>query len=573
MKSKIKSVLVVGGGAVGWLTASALKKKHPDLDITLVESPKVPTLGVGESTIPPLKNIFDWIGVDEKQWLSACHGIHKYGNHFVGWNSERPCPTVHDHWNAKISEGYFYAFSYGTRSDSLRKSYLDGMTPDDFYRGNSGRRGVDTKAHDYFLHMIKSGRYPEDIAIAGLAQDQYFPAMNNRAARYDDDYPVIGHKYGYAWHIDAERLPGVIRDQIAKPAGVKHVVGHIEHVNKDTDGYIDGLILEEESGTVFQSIDSRTLTADLYVDCSGFAKLLMKTMDLEWINPRDDQLPTKSAWVAPIKYKDVYKEMKPYTQSYAQKSGWNFIITLFSRMGSGYIFDRDSEDPDVAREDFIKYWDGHEMIRDPRLIEWDQGYYDKAWEKNVVGIGMSQGFMDPMEANSIFVAQTGMQLLDQALNKYKDRVITDITKRSYSREISRINEHISDFIAFHFGMSKRKDTPFWRKCSELGEKYNHAERNWAEYRRANNNLGRNLYVDIQYSDQQLYYGHWNEDYCKLDIDEKLLPIAEAVYNYRKAKGQAVAEYAPHVYDWSRKHLHNGATHDEILQQALIERVR
>ena len=561
MKLDVKSILVVGGGAIGWLTATAMKKKHPDLDVTLVESPKVPILGVGESTIPPLKNLFDWIGIDENKWLSACHGIHKFGNHFVGWNTETPRLSVYDHWNAKKEDGIFYAFSYNTRSDSLRKSYMDGITSADYYRSNDGRRGVENKSHDYFLHLARSGKYPDNISLAGMAQDQYYPAMNNRSARYDDNYPVIGHDYGYAWHIDAERLPIVIRDQVAIPAGVNHISGHISDIRKDTDGYITSLLLE----------DGRELKADLFVDCSGFTKLLMKTMDVKWIKPKDDQLPTKSAWVAPVEYNDPHTEMKPYTQSYAQKAGWNFIITLFSRMGSGYIFDRDSEDVDVAREDFIKYWDTHKMIREPRLIEWEQGYYDKAWDKNVVGIGMTQGFMDPMEANSIFVAQTGMQLLDQALTKYKGRSVKESTKKAFSREMHRIQNHISDFIAFHFGMSHRKDTPFWRKMNAFGKKHNHAKRNWNEYRSANNNLGRNLYVDIQYADQQMYLGHWDDDYCKLDIDEKLLPVAEATYDYRVAKGKAIADYAPHVYDWTSKHLHGGATHTEVLQQALADR--
>lgn len=563
MKKEIKNILVVGGGAVGWLTASAIIKKHPDINVSLVESPKVPILGVGESTIPPLRNIFDWIGIDENKWLAQCHGLHKFGNQFVGWNSERPCPTVQDHWNASEEERIFYSFSYNTRSNSLRKSYMDGITPDDYYYNNDNRRGVNTKSHDYFLHMMLNGEYPLYKSLAGSAQDQYFPALNNRAARYDDGYPVIGHKYGHAWHIDAERLPGAVRDQVAIPSGVKHIVGHIENIKKDEDGYITELELE----------DKRKLKADLYVDCSGFTRLLTKTMGNQWVTFEGDQLPAHSAWVAPVKYNDPYKEMRPYTQSYAQKSGWNFIITLYSRMGSGYIFDRTEEDPDAARESFIKYWDSHELIREPRLIEWDQGYYSESWTKNVVGIGMTQGFVDPMEANSIFVAQTGMQLLDQALSKYKNRKIPDQTKKAFGRELKRIQNHIHDFIAFHFGLSKRQDTSFWRKVSANGIKYNHPQRNWNEYRRSNNNLGRNLYIDLQYSDQQIYFGHWDEEYCKLDIDEKMIPLAKSVYDYRQAKGKAIAQYAPNVYDWHRKHLHNGATHDEVLQQAQIDRIK
>lgn len=558
MKKEIKDILVVGGGAIGWLTAAALKKRHNNLNITLVESNKVPILGVGESTIPPLKNLFDWLEIDENEWLKNCHGLHKHGNLFTGWNTETPMPHVSHHWNANKKHKKFYSFAYTTRSNTLRKSYLDGITQKDYYYDNDGKFGIDCKEHDYWLELVQRGEFqPEDTDE--YTQDFYHPAMQNKSARYNDNFPVVGHQYSYAWHVDAERFPKMIRDMVALPEGVKWIEGHIVDIRKDEQGYVENLLLE----------DGRELEADLFLDCSGFNRILMKTMDVNW--KAVYQLPTQSAWVAPVKYKDPYKEMKPYTQSYAQKSGWNFIITLYSRMGSGYIFDGNIEDPDVAREDFIKYWDGYEFIRDPRLIQWDQGYYDSAWQNNVVGVGMAQGFMDPMEANSIFVAQSCIQLIDAALNKYHGRVIPEITKKSYSKEIQRIQNQISDFIAFHFGMSKRRDTPFWKKWGAYGELDDQVSRNWNEYRRSNNYLGRNLFIDIQYADQQLYLDRWDKNLCKLNIDESLLPLAKIDYEYRNKKGKAIAELAPHVYDWSKENLHNGATHEEVLQKALAER--
>ena len=352
----------------------------------------------------------------------------------------------------------------------------------------------------------------------------------------------------------AAGCPVIVKPALTTPLSCLLLVD----ILKDEDGYVNKLVLEKRG----------KVTSDLFIDCSGFHRLIMKTMAVDW-EPITQQ-PTQSAWVAPIKYNDPHKEMKPYTQSYAVKSGWNFIITLYSRMGSGYVFDSGSEDPDKAREDFIKYWDGYEFIRDPRLIQWEQGCYKSLWEKNVIGIGMAQGFIDPMEANIIFMAQTSLQLIDAALRKYKQRVVPHITKKSFSREIHRVRDQIDDFIAFHFGLSKRRDTPFWKKWGEYGLQYNQPIRNWDEYKRSNNFLGRSFFIDTQYADQQMYLNQ-EVNLSGLDIDPKLLPLAKIDYEYRQKKNKEIAKLAPNVYDWSRQYLHEGATSSEILEQALSER--
>lgn len=557
MKSVIKDVAIVGGGAIGWVTAAALKKKHPDLNITLVESDTIPPIGVGESLVPPFKDLLDWIGLDENEWLKATHGIHKFGNHFVGWNTEKPMTRAADHWNADKKDYHFYTFSYTPRSDVLKKNYLNGINSDDYYYDNNGSFGVDAKLHDYWLYMVNQGQFKTEDTDSYTA-DSYYLAMTNKAARWNSNDQIVDHDYPYAWHMDAERFPKLVRDKIAIPLGVDWINDHVVDILKDQDGYVDKLILEKRG----------EVTADLFIDCSGFHRLIMKTMDVEW-EPITQQ-PTQSAWVAPIKYNDPHNEMKPYTQSYAVKSGWNFIITLYSRMGSGYVFDSESEDPDKAREDFIKYWDGYEFIRDPRLIQWEQGCYKSLWEKNVVGIGMAQGFIDPMEANIIFMAQTSLQLIDAALRKYKQRVIPPITKKSFTKEIHRVRDQIDDFIAFHYGLSKRRDTPFWQKWGEYGLQNNQPTRNWNEYKRSNNYLGRSFFIDTQYADQQMYLDQ-EIDVSSLDIDPKLLPLAKIDYEYRRKKNQEIAKLAPNVYDWSRQYLHDGATHQEILEQALAER--
>lgn len=554
----MNKLLVLGGGVIGWFTAALLQKRHPNLKVTLIESPYVPILGVGESTIPQLGDMLNWLDIDEKTWMKNTHGIYKLGNHFVGWNSETPKPHVTDHWNAPLHEQQFYSFSFTMRDKVFKNSFYHKLTNEDFFYDNDGRFGVDHKSFDYWLELVKQGKYKWH-EVSEYCTEQYFPAMANKSPYDMEDNLSLGDYKSYAWHVDAERFPVMIRDMVALPKGVEWVEGHVENINKDEQGNITSLDLR----------DGGSFSADLYVDCTGFNRVLMKTMGTPWVGV--DQLPCQSAWVAPVKYNDPYKEMKPYTQSYAQDNGWNFIISLYSRMGSGYIFDTNSEDPDVAREKFIKYWDGYDFIRDPRQLKWDQGYYKDGWVNNVVGVGMGQGFIDPMEANSIYVAQSCIEMLDKVITKYEGREIPTKAKKGYSRHIQKLENQISDFISYHFTLSKRRDNPMWQKAGNIGAEHSHNEKNWHDYRAARGYLGRNIFLDYQWAQQQHYLDRWDDNLCQLNIDPKLLPLADVDFNYIRNKGKALSKYLPHIYDWSRDRLHNGASHEEVLQQALADR--
>ena len=554
MKTQIKSITILGGGVIGWFTAATIKKKHPDLNVELVESPYVPILGVGESTIPQLGDMLEWLDVDEEKWMRGTHSIYKYGNMFSAWNTEKPMPHARNHWACEPWEEQFYSFSYTWRDRAFKNSYYANLKSDDFFYDNNGQFGIDHKSYDYWLELLRQKKY-KWYETSDYVTEQYQLATNNKCPYDMNKDFLLGDWHSYAWHVDAERFPLIVRDQVALPMGIKHTEGHVEQINKDEDGYVTSLQLR----------DGRIINGDLFVDCSGFNRIIMKSMGEKWIGM--DHLPTQSAWVCPIAYNDPKTEMRPYTQSYAQANGWNFIITLYSRMGSGYIFDANSEDPDSARERFIKYWDGYNMLRDPKLIQWDQGYYEQAWVKNVVGIGMAQGFIDPMEANSIYIAQSGMEMLDKALKKYKNRNISELTKRAYSRQIQKLEKQTADFVSFHFTLSKRRDHPMWQKWGQYGLDNNHIEKNWEWYKSPLSYLGRNIYLDYQWAQQHHYLDRWDDDVCKLDVDPDILPLAEVDFKYIKDKQTAIANYAPNIYEYSKKHLYDGAEPHEILQEA------
>ena len=555
----MKKIIVVGGGVIGWFTAAYMIKHHPEYKVCLIESPQVPILGVGESTIPQLGDMLRALDVDEQKWTSGVHGIHKYGNMFVSWNSERPTPHVEDHWSAPKHHQQFYPFAFTFRDSAFKRCLYNPLLTEDLFFDNDGSYGVDHKSLDYLLALVRSGKYPW-YDITDYTAEQYPFVKNNKSIHDNDGVLMTGKWKSYAWHVDAERFPLIVRDQVALPLGVEWIQDHIEQINKNEQGCVTSLTTKS----------GNNISGDLFLDCTGFHRLLMRTMGTEWVS-MSDKLPTQSAWVAPVKYNNVYEEMRPYTQSYAQANGWNFIITLYSRMGSGYIFDNRCEDNDSARERFIRYWDSHEFIREPRLITWQQGYYKDAWVKNVVGMGMGQGFVDPMEANSIYVAQSCIEMLSKALKKYSNVDITDHTKRAFSRHTQKLENQICDFISYHFTLSRRRDSPMWRKWGEKGIQEGHAVKNWKEYRNPRGYLGRNIFLDYQWAQQQHYLDQWDNDLCKLNYKPELLELADITFNYIKQKSAALAKHAPHIYDWSRQHLYGGATSEEILQQALSER--
>lgn len=162
-------------------------------------------------------------------------------------------------------------------------------------------------------------------------------------------------------------------------------------------------------------------------------------------------------------------------------------------------------------------------------------------------------------------------MLDKAITKYEGREIPTKAKKAYGRHIQKLENQISDFISYHFTLSKRRDNPMWQKAGNIGAEHKHVEKNWHEYRAPRGYLGRNIFLDYQWAQQQHYLDRWDDKLCQLNIDPKLLPLADVDFNYIRNKGKALSKYLPHIYDWSRDRLHNGASHEEVLQQALADR--
>jgi tryptophan halogenase len=556
MKSKVKKIVILGGGAAGWFTAGYLKTKNPDIDITLIESKKVGILGVGESTIPQLGDFFAEMGIEERDWMESTNSIYKLGNKFVGWNIEGKRDHVSNHWNCSKQDEQYFSFSFALPEKHLTSSFYHQIKTEDYFTNSAGNPGVDDKWNDYWLQLCRDGKknwweMSEDM------QEQTFLMANNKAPFDMDDNPLVGDWQAKTYHVDAERFPEVVRDRVAIPRGVNHIWGHVADIQKDEDGYITKLVLED--GTEHE--------ADLFCDATGFNRILTGTMDNGWHDY--EHIFTRDAIVAPVKYNDVETEMRPYTQSYAQDEGWNFIITLYNRMGSGYIFDSTEISPEDAMEKFKKYWEGHEFIKEPRHIAWDSGRMETPWNKNVVAIGMSGAFVEPMEANSLYVAQACIQLVDRIINRAEDEVITPSQLHAYNKNMSRLEDGIADFVAYHFTLSDREDTPFWRKQKQYGIDHNHKEANWEHYRRPANYIGNGVYPDYMWAMLGVYMNKF-DDTVELNTKEELMAKADIMFEYCHKLSEANGEYAPHVYDWHRKFIFDGKDYTQVLAEALAK---
>ena len=531
-----EKICIVGGGISGWLAAAYLSHHNPNIEIAVIESEKIPTLGVGESMVPIFGNMLDTFNIDKVKWLKDVNGILKYGNYFIGWNSEIEKTSVHDHWNADMNEKSFFGFSQTYRSRRFNRAMYCNHTDDDYLRDNNNSFGISHgKSFDYLFHT-----YNDIENLSKYACEIYHFALNNKTI-FDNNELMIGDFYSYAWHIDANLFPNIFK-KISLQNNVKHINSKVVEVVFDKE--IKNLKLE----------NGETIKSDLYLDCTGFHRLLMKAMDAKFLNI--NKSPVQSGWVAHIKYKDKYEEMKPYTQSYANKNGWNFIIPLFNRMGSGYLFDDTCEDKQDAYDRFIKYWEGYEMLAEPRFLNWESGYYEESWNTNVVCLGNCFGFDDPLEASTIFVAQRGIEVLNTIIEKANTVNVSDRLKKTYSRKMSNTFLHIVNFIEYHYTMSKRKDSPMWIKCNKKGKEEDHVNKNWSMYRSPSSFTSINLYEDYLWAQTQLYLDRFTSEYkTQLEIDEGLLPLAKIDFDYMDNKSFLMSNKSENVYEWMSKNIY------------------
>jgi tryptophan 6-halogenase len=404
----IKSVLILGGGTAGWMTASYLKKAFPDLEITLVEAASIPKIGVGEATVPNLQRVFfDFLGIKEDEWMRRCNAAFKCAVKFVNWRTPR-ADGVDDH--------YYHTFGILPNVDGLPLSH---------YWVAKRREGLD-EPFDYAC-------YREPALLDAKLAPRF---MNGTRAMY------------YAWHFDAHLVADYLRD-LSVGWGVRHLVDRLEGVQLAQDGSIKTLLTQQ----------GRRLEADLFVDCSGFRGLLINQALREPFLDMSDHLINDSAVAAPVPHDDDAHGVEPYTSAIAMDAGWTWKIPMLGRFGSGYVYSSKFASEDRAAREFCQLWGLNPDHSELNRIRFRVGRNRRAWVKNCVSIGLSSCFVEPLESSGIYFIYAAIY---QLAKHFPDKSFNPVLIARFNRAIEVMFDDTRDFIQLHYLTTQREDTPFWR---------------------------------------------------------------------------------------------------------------
>ena len=351
-------ICIIGGGTTGWMAAAHIEKNIPESTITLIESPTIPIIGVGESSLPQLRNFFNELGINDDTWVSECNGLIKNGNEKVSWNGD--------------DDRFKFTFWFD------QNGFSDWL--DDYQKYNLPKQSLN---------------------------DRFY---NDKGWQ------------GYAYHLDAELIPILLKKYTKRTT---HIIDTIETLPK---GY------------------------DLYLDCTGFKRKFVQ--DRKFIDLTSKGHIVNKAWVQSFKLND-----KPYsyTESIALNHGWQFNIDTRKKRGSGYVFASQFCTKEQALEYFQEYNSDYDPYQGskPRLLEWTSGFLENPWQGNTVALGLTSGFIEPLESNELYMIQYSITNLVKTIKRnYKPQ--------SYNKVMKRLWWQCSDFLLHLYKLSPRNDTDFWR---------------------------------------------------------------------------------------------------------------
>jgi tryptophan halogenase len=405
----ISKIVIVGGGTSGWLAASMLCHhfKRELCQVLLIESQDIGTIAVGESTVPPFVSMIQRLGINEPAFIRATKATYKLGIQFIGWHQR--------------NKKYFHPF---------------------------GVIGRAIGAHDFYQCWLKARAQGNASSLLDFSpcnvmaeNGRFFPPAEAR------NTPIGGANY--ALHVDAQLVARYLRSY-AEARGLERVEGKVTEVRQREDGFIRSVALA----------DGRVIQADFFIDCTGFNGLLigqaLKVGSVDW----SSFLPCDRAIVAKT---GVQNPLLPFTRATAQPAGWSWQIPLQDRMGHGYVYSSRFCSDAAAKSTLMRSLGGI-ALDDPRVIPFSTGHRKEFWKHNCLSIGLSSGFIEPLEATSIHMIARGM---DFFLRYFPNQDCEPALIREYNRRMRTDFEEIRDFLVLHYSATARDDSPFWQWCSNI----------------------------------------------------------------------------------------------------------
>ena len=407
---RVGRIVIVGGGTAGWMTAAALARflERDFCEIELVESEQIGTVGVGEATIPAIHDFNNKLALDEQDFMRRTKATFKLGIEFVDWT--------------RIGHAYLHPFGFFGRD-------LNGVGFHHYWLHNR-ELGHDTPLGEYSLACVaaKSGKFTHP----------------NRDPR------SIYSTYFYAFHFDASLYAAYLRDY-AEQRGVVRTEGKVVDVAlHGEDGYIESVELE----------DGRRVGGDLFIDCSGFRGLLIEQALGTGYEDWSHWLPCDRAIAVPS---ENVGDPDPYTRATARSAGWQWRIPLQHRTGNGHVFSSGYLSEDEATSILLDNLEGG-PVAEPRTLRFTTGKRKQMWNRNCIAIGLSGGFLEPLESTSIWLIQAAIMQLAQ---DFPDKGFDDPDIEHYNREMSRKFDQVRDFLILHYKATERDDAPFWDYCRNM----------------------------------------------------------------------------------------------------------
>jgi tryptophan halogenase len=486
MKDKIRKVVIVGGGTAGWMSAALLKRVYADqLDIELVESDDIGIIGVGEATIPPIQLANSVLGLDEAEFLRETKATIKLAIQFENWRVQ--------------GEKYYHTF------------------------GAPGRSQAFCHFHHFWVRAQQAG-YESNLWDYDL---NYLCAEAGKFAKLQVNDPVWEMQYAY--HFDAS-LYGQYLRKYSEKLGVRRTEGLIEQVSTHSEsGDVETLTLK--NGT--------EVSGDFFIDCSGIRGLLIKQALETGYEDWGHWLPCDRAMAVPS---ERFEKTLPYTRSIAHSAGWQWRIPLQHRNGNGLVYSSSHFSDDEAADLLLNNLDS-KAIAEPKIIPYRTGRTSKQWNRNVVAVGLSSGFLEPLESTSIHLIQSAIVRL---ITLFPHAGVTTELMNEYNRQSQFEFEYIRDFIILHYHLNERDDSDFWRDCRNMDVPERIIEK--MDLFRATGTLTKDnmdIFLESSWLQVMLGQGIMPEDYHPLAdtlSDEQLI---EKLENTKKTKLQPMPKIPSH----------------------------